>query len=343
MAWYIEKGPEGDVILSSRVRLARNLNGYVFPNKMTEELSSAAAEDILNALKKRAEKSGEKFHKIQMSGLGNEDKKALVERHLISDELTESSLARFAFVKDDESVSVMINEEDHMRIQAMESGLNLESAYKAASDVAIALEKSLPIAFHETYGFVTSCPTNTGTGMRASVLMHLPVLSMTGAIGVAVEKIRKMGYSVRGYYGEHSTASGNMYQISNQITLGLEEEEIIADLKKLIFQIAEQERTLREEIYKKNPAVIEDKVYRALGILKYARILSSEEALKLISDVRLGKALGIIDQPDEANFNRIMTVIGPASVQKSVGKILDTRERDIARAMVIKKELKGEK
>lgn len=339
MSWYIDKGPESDIILSSRVRLARNLENFLFPSKLNKEMSGKAAKEVLSALKDITLEKNEKYHTIYMAELGEQDRSALVEKHIISEELIEPSLERYAYVKDDESVSVMINEEDHVRIQAMQAGLDMETAYKKAADLAVELEKRLKIAYHEKYGFATSCPSNTGTGMRASVLMHLPVLVMTGKINVAVEKIRKMGYSVRGYHGEHSSASGNMFQISNQITLGLDEDEIIADLIKLISQIAKQERELRKEVFQKSPAQMEDKVYRALGILKFARILTTEEALKLISDVRLGKALGIIEEPDDINFNRILNIIGPASVQKSAGKIMEPGERDIARAMLIKKEL----
>ncbi|MHB8964148.1 MAG: protein arginine kinase [Saccharofermentanales bacterium] len=339
MTWYIDKGPESDVILSSRVRLARNLCDYPFPNKLNRAGSEKVAEVILGVLKNIADSKKNRFRIVDMNELGTEDKLALVEKHLISEELTDTRLARYAFIKDDESVSVMVNEEDHIRIQAMEAGLNLEAAFSAAQDIAIYLEKALPIGYHDKYGFTTACPTNTGTGMRASVIMHLPALAITGKVSVIIEKIRKMGYSVRGYYGEHSNSAGNMFQISNQITLGLDEQELISDLKKLINQITKQERALRKELYEKNPVIIEDKVFRSLGLLKYAKILTSEEALRLISDVRMGKALGIIKNPDETSFNRIMSVIGPASIQKAEGRVMDPGERDKARATEVKKEL----
>ncbi len=343
MKWYIDSGPQSDVILSSRVRLARNLNGYSFPNRMKRDESASLAKEVLRSLKGIGSDSESKFRVLDMSELGNEDKMALVERHLISEELTEPGIERYAYIRDDESVSVMINEEDHIRIQAMEAGLKLDEAYKAACGIAIHLEKTLSIGYHEKYGFMTACPSNTGTGMRASVIMHLPALAMTEKAGIVIERIRKMGYSVRGYYGEHSTAQGSMFQISNQITLGLDEEELLADLKKLIAQIADQERSARKELFEKHHDMIEDRVFRALGILKYAKILSSEETLQLISDVRLGKSLGIISQPDEINFNRMMSSVGPANIQKNSGKIMDPAQRDKARALIVKKELEGVK
>lgn len=341
MKWYIDKGPESDVILSSRIRLARNLQGYPFPNRMTREASAKLGKEVLNSLKQRTDHSKGKFRTLEMSELGSEDKLALVERHLISEELTDPGLVRYAYISDDESVSVMINEEDHIRIQAMEAGLKLEEAYKAASDIAIHLEKTLQVGYSEKYGFTTACPSNTGTGMRASVIMHLPALTMTEKAGTVVEKIRKMGYSVRGYYGEHSSVQGSMFQISNQITLGLGEEELIVDLKKLISHIAEQERTARKQLSSKSPDLIEDRIFRAIGVLKYAKKLSSEETLQLISEVRLGKALGIIDKPDEVNFNRIMSSIGPANIQKSEGRIMEPPERDKARALLVQREMEG--
>jgi protein arginine kinase len=275
-----------------------------------------------------------------MNDLNDEEKLALVEKHIISEDLTKGRIHRYAVIRNDESVSVMINEEDHVRIQAMEAGLNLEAAQKNAQDVAFFLEKNLPVAYHEKFGFLTSCPTNTGTGLRASVIMHLPGLVLTQKISSVVEKVQKMGYSVRGYYGENSSSIGNMFQISNQITLGLAEDELISDLKKLIYQIMEQERAIRKDIYTKNPLYIEDMVFRSLGLLKYARVLTSDESLRMISDVRLGAALGIIKDVEDTSINRLMTLVGPASVQKEAGRVMEPKERDKTRAFVIRKELK---
>ena len=344
MTWYIEKGPESDVVLSTRVRIARNLDSYPFPGRLDYTRSKMLADEIIGALKEYNKSHDSDFIVIAMSELGNEDKLSLVEKHLISEELTENGIQRFAVINKDESVSVMINEEDHIRIQAMQSGLNLEKAYETASNIACYIEKKLPVSYHDKFGFLTSCPTNTGTGLRASVIMHLPGLAIAKRIPGIIERIQKMGYSVRGYYGEHSTSSGNMFQISNQITLGLNEEELISDLKKVINQLMEKERAIRKELYEKNPVYVEDMVYRSLGILKYARILTSEESLKMISDVRLGKSLGIIKDIDEESLNRIMNSVGPASVQKSVGRLMEPAERDRTRAVVIRTHLKdGEK
>jgi len=344
VSWYIEKGPESDVVLSTRVRIARNIDTYPFPGRIDFAGSKLLAEEVIAKLKDYNKSQKGDFFVLNMGELGNEDKLSLVEKHLISEELTDTAVARFAVINKDESVSVMINEEDHIRIQAMQAGLHIEKAYETASDIACFLEKNLPVSYNEKFGFLTSCPTNTGTGLRASAIMHLPGLAIARRIPGIIEKIQKMGYSVRGYYGEHSVSSGNMFQISNQITLGLNEEELISDLKKVIIQIIEKERSIRKELYEKNPVYIEDMVYRSLGILKYARILTSEESLKMISDVRLGKSLGIIKDIDEENLNKIMNSVGPASVQKSVGRLMEPAERDKTRAVVIRTHLKdGEK
>lgn len=340
MTWYLDKGPESDIVLSSRIRLARNLCNYPFPHKLDLAKSKAVSADISEGLFSYGKESHNEFVKVDMDDLSLEDKTALVEKHLISEELTKPGLLRSAMILKDESVSVMINEEDHIRIQAMEPGLNLENAYKKANDIALYLEKYLPIGYNEKFGFTTSCPTNTGTGLRASVMMHLPGMVMSGKVSLLVENIQKMGYSVRGYYGENSTSLGNIFQISNQITLGLNEEELISDIKKLIFQIIDQERLIRQQLYEKNPLYIEDMVYRSLGILKYARTLTTQESVKMISDVRLGISLGIIKGVDEQIFNKIMVSIGPASVQKAAGRIMEPTERDKARAIAVQKALK---
>lgn len=340
MTWYIDKGPDHDVILSSRIRLARNLMNYPFPHKLNAAASAQAAREISKNLIAYGKSMQNEFLEVNMNEMNEQEKQSLVEKHLISDDLTKGGITREALILRDESISIMINEEDHIRIQVMEAGMNLEKAYEKAREIAIYLEQTMQIGYHEKYGFTTTCPTNTGTGLRASVMMHLPVLVMTGKIGAIVENIRKMGYSVRGYYGENSNSFGNVFQISNQITLGLNEEELISDIKKLIQQIMEQERSLRKHLYEKNSVFIEDKVFRSLGILQNARILTSDEAVKLISDIRFGVALGIIEGIKEENLNRIMAAIGPASVQKAAGKVMEPAERDKTRAFVVRNLLK---
>lgn len=344
MTWYIDKGPDSDVVLSSRIRIARNLCNYPFPHKLSEAASAKVSQEICQALVDFGRSTNNEFIQVNMNELTDEDKLSLVEKHLISEDLTKGGIVRNAMIQRDESISVMVNEEDHIRIQAMEPGMNLERAYERAEEIAIYLERTLPIGYNEKVGFTTACPTNTGTGLRASVMMHLPGLVITGKIAPVMENIQKMGYSVRGYYGENSNSLGNIYQISNQITLGLNEEELISDIKKLIQQIMEQERLIRKQLYAKNPLFVEDKVYRSLGILRNARMLTTDETVKMISDVRVGAALGILNGIDEKCFNKIMASIGPASVQKAAGKIMEPAERDRMRSIVVREVLKeGEK
>lgn len=344
MSWYIEKGPNSDVVISSRIRLARNLDNHPFPNRLDNPESKKVASGILDTFKKHSGFQKDKYMVLRMEDLGNEEKQSLVEKHLISEELTDTRIDRYAVIRSDESVSVMVNEEDHIRIQSLKSGFDLENAYETAQGIACFFEKKLKIAYSEKFGFLTACPSNTGTALRASVIMHIPGMVLTKKASSLIEKIQKMGYSVRGYYGEHSNPLGNMFQISNQITLGLNEDELISDLKKLINQIIEKERQVRKDVYEKNPGYLEDMVFRSLGILKHARIITTEEALKMISDVRLGKSLGIINEVSEKDINKIMNIIGPASVQKAAGRIMKSDERDKTRAGVIRTQLKdGEK
>lgn len=221
----------------------------------------------------------------------------------------------------------------------MFSGMQLDNAWKLCDKVDTLFEEKLEFAFSKNYGYLTSCPTNLGTGMRASVMLHLPALVMTGYIGGILEACGKLGMAVRGLYGENSEASGNMFQISNQITLGLSEEEIISSITNAASQIIEQERNLRNEIYKQDTYRLEDRVYRSFGIFSNARIISTEECLKLLSDVRLGVVMGIIKNVDISLLNEIMLLIQPATLQKIEGKPLSPEERDIKRAEIIRDKL----
>ena len=233
----------------------------------------------------------------------------------------------------------MINEEDHIRIQCLSSGMQLENSWKLGNKIDSILEEKIDFAFSEKYGYLTCCPTNIGTGIRASAMLHLPALIMTGYIKRILEACSKLGIAVRGIYGENSEASGNMFQISNQTTLGQSEEEIINNIKNITSQIIEQERMLRTELYKQNPLRFEDKVCRSLGVFSNARIMSSEESLKLLSDVRLGVDMGIIKNISIEDLNGIMLLIQPGNLQKQAGKPLDPNERDFKRAEFVRERL----
>ena len=233
----------------------------------------------------------------------------------------------------------MINEEDHLRIQCLLSGLQLNQAYKYAQTVDDALEKLLDYAFSEKLGYLTACPTNVGTGLRASVMLHLPAMALTNQISSVVQSITQVGLTVRGMYGEGTEAAGNLYQLSNQVTLGQTEEDIINNLWVITVQLATQERNLRERLQKEIKYQIEDKVMRSYGLLTNARLLTSAEALSLLSDVRMGIEMGILSPVKREVLNQLIVAINPSHVQKAAGRELEPRERDIKRAEIIKEKL----
>jgi protein arginine kinase len=340
MTWYIDQGPESDVILTSRIRLARDLDHYPFPHLMNTQQSKMAADEITKAFFQKDDERKRNYLMVDLDTLSEEDQQALAEKRLISPDLAQKGKNRHAIISRDESVSIMVNEEDHIRIQSMQPGLNLEDAYSAAAAAALVLESSLAMAYSEKYGFLTACPTNTGTGMRASVMAHLPGLAMSGHFKDVVEGLTKMSFAVRGHYGEHSKSQGHLVQISNQLTLGISEDDLINDLKRMLQQLIEQERKIRREIIRQQPLALEDRVMRGYGTLRNARLMSSEEAVTLLSDVRFGIALGLLQGVDETNINRIQSMIGPASIQKAQGRTLSAQERDVARAEIIRELLK---
>ncbi|MCR4435176.1 MAG: protein arginine kinase [Clostridiales bacterium] len=334
-----EKGPESDVVISSRVRLARNLKDYPFPFKMNKEQQN----EVLNIIKDSVLNDNDPLLKdikyYGISSLNPVERQALVEKHLISRELAESQKESGILLSSGEKVCIMINEEDHLRLQCIFPGMQIDKAWDLCNSMDSMLEKKVKFAFDDHYGYLTCCPTNLGTGIRASAMIHLPALVMTGYIKGVLDACGKLGVAVRGRYGENSEASGNIFQISNQMTLGLTEEEIITHITNVTFQIIEQERALRNELYKQNPIRFEDKVFRSLGVFSNARTISTEESLKLLSDVRLGVDMGIIKNISMDTLNEIMLLIQPANLQKYARKLLNPAERDVMRAEVIRLKL----
>lgn len=338
--WYIEKGPEADVVVSSRVRLARNLSEYPFPLKMNKEQAAKVLSKVKEVIMDSSGAAAGNFIFTSMKDLTPVDRQLLVEKHMISPNFLEMQVDSAAVISKDEKISIMINEEDHLRIQCLYPGLQLETGWNLCEKLNTLLEEKIDFAFHKQYGYLTCCPTNLGTGIRASAMLHLPALTMTGYIGRVLEACGKLGVAVRGLYGENSEASGNMFQVSNQVTLGMTEQETITNITTITAQIMEQERTLRKELYQQNPYRFEDRVFRSLGTLSNARILSTEECLKLLSDVRLGAETGSIPELSLEQINEIMILIQPACLQKLVGKLLSPEERDIMRAEIVRNKLK---
>lgn len=333
--WIDGKGPDDDVVLSSRIRLARNLSMYPFPIAMSEEDSEKVKKEIISSIKINSVLNNE-FDVYDMKDTSQLDRIALVEKHLISPDLAKLETGA-AMIKKDEKVSILINEEDHLRIQTIFPGLQLDGALDLANKIDDLIEENVKYAYDPELGYLTSCPTNLGTGIRASVMIHLPALVITDQIKPLLVNLNKLGIAVRGIYGEGTEALGNIFQISNQITLGQTEEEIIQNLKGVTSSIVKNERIASQEVYKNNKLRIEDMVYRSYGTLVNARVLSMEECMKYLSDIRLGKSLGIID--GDIPVNELLVYIQPANIQKMTGKEMTPFDRDVTRAEYVRNKI----
>ncbi len=336
--WYEKNGPEGDVVVSTRVRFARNLRDYPFPGRMKPEQEREVIDKVAAAL--AASSIGGGFRLVEMSAADEVARRAMVERHVISPELAAGKNAGAVLLNEDESVAVMINEEDHLRIQVMGAGLCLDECLKRAAEVDGIFDRALKYAFNEKLGYLTKCPTNLGTGMRASVMLHLPALTESGAIRNLASNAAKLGFAVRGMYGEGSAAKGALYQISNQTTLGFTEEGTVERLEDALGQIISQERGMRQNLFDRAQQQLEDRIWRSAGALRYARSMSTDEALDLIGDLRMGVSLGMLEM-DTAELNRLLWEIQPANIiESSGGKDMTPEERDRARAAHLREILK---
>ncbi|MGG3570966.1 protein arginine kinase [Bacillus gobiensis] len=339
--WMSQNGPDNDIVLSSRVRLARNLESTRYPSQFSNE----EAKRILDLFEKQftdqhLQEIG-RFLLVKMDDAQPLEKRVLVEKHLISPHLTESPFGG-CLLSENEEVSVMLNEEDHIRIQCLFPGFQLANALNAANLVDDWIEEKVDYAFSEQRGYLTSCPTNVGTGLRASVMMHLPALVLTRQINRIIPAINQLGLVVRGIYGEGSEALGNIFQISNQITLGKSEEDIVEDLNSVVAQLIEEERSARNALYQTSKIQLEDRVYRAYGVLSNCRMIESKETARCLSDVRLGIDLGIINGISSSILNELMILTQPGFLQQYAGGALKPDERDIRRAALIRERLKLE-
>ena len=306
-----------EVVVTSRIRLARNLSDVPFTIKMNDYDAGLVIDRVRDVISKNKQY---KFDFYEIRKLPLLKRQVLIEKHLISPALVSSKIKSAVAIDQNENISIMINEEDHLRIQVLYRGQNIQMAWEDANRIDDFLEEHLPYAYDETWGYLTSCPTNVGTGLRASFMLHLPALTLLGYMKEIIETITKLGIAVRGFYGEGSEVVGNLYQISNQITLGQPEEDIIANVISITNQIIEQERQARLKLLNENRAFIEDKVYRSFGILKYARNISSNEALRLISDVRMGISMGIIKEVTIDKIDVLLNLIQPAMIQDYFGR-----------------------
>ena len=339
LKWYEQIASDGDVVISSRIRLARNIENFPFPTKLKEEQAVALVNQVKEITASLSQKEERKFYSCNISTLSDIDKTAMVERHIVSPLLAEKNQSTGLILSEDETISIMINEEDHIRIQAIVGGLNLEQAYEEANRVDDIAYDKLHFAYDEKYGYLTACPTNTGTGMRASCMVFLPALSIGGMIQKLIEEVGKYGVTIRGTYGEGTKSLGSIYQISNQKTLGISEQEIIENLSRIVNQVVKQERKRREYMLSVNSDELEDQVFRSYGVLRYARQISSEDAMALLCQLKFGADCGLVHFDREFNIHKLMMGVQPGCLQWTLGKNVGSITRDQSRAEYIRKEL----
>lgn len=341
--WMLEDGPDKDIVMSSRIRLARNFANKMYPTSGNQEALEEVHQFVKDTYTDSPDGSEDSLEFLPMKELKMIEKLVLVEKHLISPHLVKHSDHAAVLLSENEQTSIMVNEEDHLRIQVYYPGLQLRKALDQAFALDNWLEANANYAFDETKGYLTSCPTNIGTGMRASIMMHLPALVLTKQINRLIPAINQLGLVVRGIYGEGSEARGNIFQVSNQITLGKSEEDIVEDLESIVNQLVEHERMARKYIYEQSETSLEDRVFRSYGTLKYSRIIDSKEASICISDLRLGIDLGMIENISENILNELMVLTQPGFLQHYANKALRSDERDIRRASVIRERLNMKK
>ncbi|HUG18811.1 MAG TPA: protein arginine kinase [Planctomycetaceae bacterium] len=338
--WLRGTGPEAEIVVSSRIRLARNLAQFPFLSRADDstrtELEHLLRDKVTNL------SMGPQLEYVDVRKLSELDRQFLVERQLISKELAEGEGARSVAFDRGQSVSVMINEEDHLRMQVIRSGFSLEECWTDIDRLDDAIEEEVTYAFSEELGYLTACPTNVGSGIRVSVMLHLPALHMSKEIQKVLGALQKISLAVRGLYGEGTQASGQFFQVSNQITLGKSESQIMEDLREVVPSIIAYEHRVRDEMLKDNRARLHDQISRAFGILQSAQTISSEETMDLLSSLRLGVSLGMIDDLDLLAVNELFIHTQPAHLQKVRGEHLGPVERNAARAAYLRQRLNHE-
>ena len=318
--WIAGTGPEADVVLSSRARLARNIVGFPFVNRMSHTQRREVTHMAREILQQAAPSPGLMW--IDLESIGELDRLLLVERNLVSAQIARADGHRAAAIARDESLGVMINEEDHLRMQVLASGLQLPACLRRVIELDEAVEGHVAYAFDRRFGYLTACPTNVGTGMRLSVMMHLPALKITGEIDKVRRAAGDMHLAVRGFHGEGSDAAGDFYQVSNQVTLGVAEDDLLQDLgERIVPRLIAYEREARGVLLRRNRAELEDRVHRALGLLRSARLLDTKEAMKLLSRVRLGACMGLLESEVSADtVNQLFLQVQPAHVRFAMGE-----------------------
>ena len=332
MNWYLQNGKDSDVVLSSRVRLVRNLKDFKFLRKSTKE----EQDKILERIKEIVPSLGYGLKYINIEDLDDITKLSLLEKHLISPEfLVKNSIKKAIILNDEENICIMLNEDDHIKLQVFGSGQELENLLNLIVEIDEKLGDILDYSYNEKYGYIATSPINIGTGMKASVIVHLPALTLTGNLSKVLRIVNNLGMNIKGVYGEGTQNQGDLYQISNNQTLGLTEKEIINNVKNIVDKVIEQERTARKYLTQ-NQVELEDKVYRAFGVMTYATKLTSDECKRLLSDVKLGVDLGIIKELDDSKVEKLELYTKAGNLQKYIGKTMDGYEREIKRAEIVK-------
>ncbi len=335
MNWYLQNGKESDVVISTRVRLSRNIKGIPFINRASKE----ELKEVYDKVKEITPSLGYNLKFLSLDDMDSVTKQSLVEKHLISPDFAKTKMPYTAVViNDDENICIMVNEEDHIKLQVFTSGLDIDNLLNLAIEIDEKMESLIPYSYHEKYGFLTACPTNVGTGLKISTLVHIPALQMTGNLNKMLNIINNLGMNVRGLYGEGTKAEGDVYQVSNNQTLGITEKEIAKNLNLLAQKIIDQERLARKYL-SKNSLKLEDEVYRSYGILANARRIGEDEALELLSKVKLGTDLGIIKELNDKKVRELMLFTKPANMQKRLGTKLSVIDQEASRCEVIKQIL----
>ncbi|MBI5244694.1 MAG: ATP--guanido phosphotransferase [Elusimicrobia bacterium] len=337
MGWAEPAGPSHEVVLSSRVRLARNLSGRPFPGRSTPKATAAVLSEALAAARKA--KALAKAASILLEELEETERVFLVERYLISRLLAQATRSRGVVVGEREILSLMINEEDHLRLQGIDSGLCLEKLFDQTDSVDDDLSRSLEFAFHPDWGYLAACPTNAGTGLRASCLVHLPGLGLTGQINRVLDGLSRLGVVVRGLYGEGTKVTGDLYQVSNATALGPAERSLISSVSKVVGTLVQRELEARRSLAEGSHGTrLEDLVYRSLGVLQNARVISYEESMQHLSYIRLALSLGWKIPASLDAVNELTVLARPGHIQMLAGRALDAGERDFLRASLLRKK-----
>lgn len=345
LGWMDASGDHSDIVLSTRIRLARNVQGYAFGLRARVNDRRAVLDRVRSASGRVEPLEGSRI--LDLEGVSERTRRILLERRLVSpemvgDEAREPARGTGVVLGERAPLSVMVNEEDHLRMQTLQSGLSLQSAWDLLDHLDDEFGEELPYAFHHEFGYLTSCPTNAGTGLRASVLVHLPALVLTKEIGKVLEGISQVGLTFRGLYGEGSEVVGNFFQISNQTTLGKSEEDLVDHLDRMVRQVIHYESQARQVLLRDAAQVTEDKIWRAYGLLRYARSLSVEELINLLSGVRLGASLKLLPGLRVYSLNKIMIFTQPAHLEEAAGRELTDSEADAHRASYVRRVLATE-